>query len=407
MSPSASSAAAAIISDSVPAIVVIANPADRRVTLLQAALAGLGLPPARLLAYADLLAGRVSLADTLPARSIVRIESPGRDFEVERALLTLGAEQDDPEDTAGVYTRLCAREARALSFDKGRIWPSRQWYLGYCALLDTLEPQLAGQRLMNPPAEIALMFDKSRCAALLAAQGVPVPQAFGPISSYDELIGEMRRRGWTRVFVKLAHGSSASGAVAYRFSRGGVRHGERQREQHQAITTVEMVRSGGELRLYNSRRIHVYESAAQIAELIDALCHHRVHVEEWIPKAGLADRTCDLRIVTIAGRARHIVARLSRSPMTNLHLLNERGDVSAVRARAGQQRWDAAMRTCERAAGLFESLYTGVDLLFTPDYRRHAILEMNAFGDLLPGILAEGEDTYTAELRAALEGVTA
>jgi hypothetical protein len=403
MSLLASRTAAELIPDSAPEIVVIANPGDRRVELLQAALAGLGLPPARLVAYADLLAGRVSLADAVPPRSIVRIESPGRDFEVERALLALGAEVDDPEDAAGVYTRLSAREVRALSFDKGRILPSRQWYLGYRALLDALGPHLAGQRMMNLPAEIALMFDKSRCSALLASRDIPVPPSLGPISCYDELMGEMRRRGWKRVFVKLAHGSSASGAVAYRFGRADTR----QPERHQVITTVEMVRGDGELRLYNSRRIREYASAAQIAELIDVLCRHRVHVEEWIPKASLADRACDLRIVTIAGRARHTVARLSRSPMTNLHLLNERGDVEAVRARAGQERWEAAMRACERAAGLFSSLYTGVDLLFTPDYRRHAILEMNAFGDLLPGILADGEDTYTAELRAALEGVAA
>ena len=71
----------------------------------------------------------------------------------------------------------------------------------------------------------------------------------------------------------------------------------------------------------------------EIAALIDALCSHRVHVEEWIPKAGLDGHTLDLRVVVIDGTARQIVARLSRSPMTNLHLLNERGDPAAVRER--------------------------------------------------------------------------
>lgn len=87
--------------------------------------------------------------------------------------------------------------------------------------------------------------------------------------------------------------------------------------------------------------------------------------------------------------------------MTNLHLLNERGDVGPVRRRMGEAAWSAALRTCERAAGRFPaSLYAGVDLLVRSDWRPHAVLEMNAFGDLLPGVMDGGADTYTAEIQA-------
>ena len=73
---------------------VVANPAGRRVELLQAALARLALPPARVVAWADLLAGREHLAHHVCARDHVRIDSPERDFEVERALLLAGADED-------------------------------------------------------------------------------------------------------------------------------------------------------------------------------------------------------------------------------------------------------------------------------------------------------------------------
>ena len=46
------------------------------------------------------------------------------------------------------------------------------------------------------------------------------------------------------------------------------------------------------------------------------------------------------------------------------------------------------------------SLHVGVDLLIGPDYRGHAVLEANAFGDLLPGVLSGGMDTWEAEVRA-------
>ena len=40
------------------------------------------------------------------------------------------------------------------------------------------------------------------------------------------------------------------------------------------------------------------------------------------------------------------------------------------------------------------------DLLVAAGFRHHAVLEANAFGDLLPGVLSEGVDTYEAEIRA-------
>jgi hypothetical protein len=45
-----------------------------------------------------------------------------------------------------------------------------------------------------------------------------------------------------------------------------------------------------------------------------------------------------------------------------------------------------------------ESLYAGIDLLFSPDFRRQAVIEVNAFGDLLPGVFWQGQETYAAEL---------
>ncbi|NTW02611.1 MAG: hypothetical protein HGA19_15245 [Oscillochloris sp.] len=87
--------------------------------------------------------------------------------------------------------------------------------------------------------------------------------------------------------------------------------------------------------------------------------------------------------------------------MTNLHLLNARGDLRPIIERMGQVAWAAALRSCEAAMACFPaSHYAGIDLLIGTDFRRHAILELNAFGDLLPNLLWEGEDTYTSEIRS-------
>ncbi len=375
-----------------PHFILIAPPDSNRVTLFQQALARLRQPAACVVSYLDLLAGRIKLSNIVRANSLLRIESPGQEFEIEKALLALGASVADTEN----FARITAQEADNLSFEKGRIlWP-RQWYLGFCEALRLIEQQLAdcaGFQLMNAPQDIALMFDKPRCHTLLRNQQISVPRSLGIIRSFNELVERMQELRCFRVFVKLAHGSGASGVVAYQTNG----------RQQQATTTVEMVRHKGELRLYNSRRLRTYHDGREIAALIDELCRHNVQVEQWLPKAGFKQKTFDLRVVVIAGRVQHIVARLSRHPITNLHLLNERSEVEAIQQKMGNTAWQAAMDSCERVMRLFpRSFYAGIDLLIAADYRHHAVLEVNAFGDLLPGVLWQGQDTYAAEINAVL-----
>lgn len=373
--------------------VLVGNPACRRVLLFKDALSRLGLPAPVLVTWADLLAGGANLSRVVRSGDVVRLESPGRDWEVEQALLRLGADALGPEP----YDRLSPREVEVLAFERGRIHTPRQWYLGFRRALEQVRSQLAdspAHTSMSDPDEIAVMFDKTACHERLERAGVRVPQALGSPGSFAELRERMGAARCPRVFVKLAHGSSASGVVAYQT------HGAR----HQAATTTEMVCVDGEQRLYNSRRVRVLTDLREIAEVIDALCRHRVHVERWLPKAGLDGQCFDLRVLSIDGEPRHGIARLSRSPMTNLHLLNGRAAVERVRERMRPDAWEALLDTCRRTAAAFpHSLQAGIDLLLGPDFRQHAVGEVNAFGDLLPGVLYGGRDTYSAQIEAVLQ----
>jgi glutathione synthase/RimK-type ligase-like ATP-grasp enzyme len=364
--------------------IVVANPDSRRVHLLQQALQACGLPAAIVLYYADLIKGQVRLDDFDPTQTVMRLESPERNFAVDRAIIAAGADVT----TAGSHQRISADAAAALNFDKGQILYPRQWYLGWQWLLQQWTTQLTAP-VMNHPEEIAWMFDKPRCHALFSQQGLSVPPALGGIHNYDELRTQMRCQGHDRVFVKLAHGSAASGIVAYRVS------GPRE----SAITTVERVHAAGQTRLYNSRKIRHYTRHEDIADIINRLAAEGVQVEAWLPKAQLAGQSFDLRVVVIGGQAQQWVVRSGKSPMTNLHLGNDRGDPATFLTRVGPMAWAAMQQTCEQAAQLFpRSLYCGIDLLVWPDFQRHAILEINAFGDLLPGITWQGRDTYTSEI---------
>lgn len=344
---------------------VVGNPDNRRVALFRAAARAEGQPDPHLVPWLDVVSGRPLAFEP---GTLVRIDSPGEDAEVDRLL-----------------------RGAATAAEPGRIVGLAAWHRGLRQALGRIAGAArdAGARLLQDPDEILTMFDKRACHRRLEAHGVPVPAALPSPGGYQELRAAMAARGWSRVFVKPAHGSSASGVVALRVAQGRVR----------ATTSVE--RAGPYL--YNSLRVRDYAAESDIRSIVDTLAADGLHVERWFPKAGLRGRVVDLRVVVIDGRPTHVVVRGSLGPMTNLHLGNQRGDLGAFRAAAGEAAYEAGLETCVRAARTLPgSLMVGVDLMFSPDFRRHAIAEVNAFGDLLPGLEVAGRDTYAEQIAAVL-----
>jgi hypothetical protein len=367
--------------------VVLGNPDNRRVTLFQAALRECGQPAAHVVSYRQLLRGEIDVSATLAQFGgepcVLRIESPAEDHEVERRLIARGA-------FAGGISAAAAWRMRT---DLGRVRHLRQWFAGFSAVLGEVEQAIANcanLTVQNHPRAIRLLFDKPRCHAFLADRGVAAPPSLPTISDYDELRQAMSAAGWSRVFVKPAWGSSASGVVA--FSIAGAKP--------RAITSLELVRRRGEARFYNNLQLSHYHRERDLRVIFDFLCRERAHVERWLPKAVHENRNFDLRVVTIAGRACHTVVRTSRTPITNLHLGNRRGDLPLVRQSAGS-RWKIVTELCEQAASAFpDALYVGWDVLVTPGFRKAYILEGNAFGDLLPGVTHAGRSTYASGIVA-------
>ncbi|MEO5873824.1 MAG: STM4014 family protein [Streptosporangiaceae bacterium] len=336
---------------------VVGTPGDRRVRSFGAACAAEGLPAPHVVSWATLLRG-----DPFEVRGLLRVDSPGEDPETDALLRGPGP--------------------------PSRVGGGARWHAGLVRGLARLRPH----EPLSDPEEIAVLFDKRLCHARLLGAGVPVPPALAAVHGYAGLREQMAEAGWTRVFVKPAHGSSASGVVALHVSATRIK----------AVTSAAWQDGGW----HNSLRVRSYESVAEVARLVDALAPDGLHVEQWFPKAAQHGQNLDLRVVVIGGVPTHAVVRTSRAPMTNLQLGGTRGDLQAVREATD---WDQAMDVCARAAACFPgSLMVGVDLLVGRGRQSFAVGEVNAFGDLLPGLTgmpgggAEGMDTYTAQVRAAL-----
>ncbi|MFD2762539.1 STM4014 family protein [Micromonospora eburnea] len=342
-------------------LTVVGNPGNRRVDMFTRAVLAAGLPQPEVLPWAEVLAGAAP-----PSGGLVRVDSPGEDPRVDRLL------------------RRSATAAR-----HGELVGLADAYAG---LVDGMARVAAGgAELLNRPEDVAVLCDKRRCHARLSAAGVPVPAALPPVGGYAQLRAAMAANGWSRVFVKPAHGSSAAGVIAFAVGP----------RQVQAITTIEHTPEA----LFNSLRVRRYTDESEVAVIVDRLAPDGLHVERWLPKAGLGDRVVDARVLVVAGRPTHTVVRAARGPLTNLHLGNARGDLAELRDAVGSQGWSAAMETCERVAACFPgSLHVGVDLMFLVGWRRHAVAEVNAFGDLLPGVLVDGRDSYAEQVHALTSG---
>ena len=355
-----------------PPCVVLGVASSKRTRGLQAARSALGLAPARVLEWRDWLAEPGRLAALLAAGGRVKIEPPGDDVEAHARLLRDGAER--------------LGRAPCAPLQHGELCGTDIWFAGFDAALGRLDAELAPLLdidVVNAPAEIALMTDKWRCQQHLAAHGVATPRLLGRIADFAEFEALLRRHGVDRAFVKARYGSSAAGVVAYRRNARG---------DEQATTSAHLVEGLDMPRLFNDKRIRGYTRRAEIARVIDLVAAQDAYVEAWVPKPRSGAGHFDLRVLAIAGAPAHRVARVGLRAMTNLHLDARRADPATLLSPAELALAEQATR--QAAAAFPRSRVIGFDLVAKGAAVR--VLEANAFGDLLPGLLWQGQDSYAA-----------
>jgi hypothetical protein len=313
--------------------------------------------------------------------ALVRLESPGRDFEVTKLLLAAGSRATgDGVDIAW----------DALPYQKGRLLRPGLLYQGLRRVLAGLRDSFDRRPHLTPlacPLAVAEMFDKNATRARLATADIPCPPTLpAPHNSTDELLAILRRERIDLAYVKLNTGSSASGiAVVHAADK-----------PPWAVSSVIRLGDG----FYSTRRL-VRLTGAGLDAVLDFLLGEGVCVQRGIRMAQVDGQNFDLRVVMIHGRPAFTVFRLSSRPMTNLHLGGRRGSFEYCRAAVPTRAWLDALDDCAEAARLYPCAIVGIDLLFESGYGRHYVLEVNAFGDFFPGLTDDqGRSVHRVEIEA-------
>jgi hypothetical protein len=333
--------------------------------------------------------------DDLPAfdkPAIVRMESPGKDDDVTRLLLEAGA-RDDPSEPA--------RDWRAIELTKGLLVRPGLLYRGFRRVLSGLRKAFDSRPHLDPtacPLAVAEMFDKTRTCEKLAAADVPVPEWLDdpteltrPLvpNSINPFVHVKPRlpNDWPTMYVKLNTGSSATGIVVLRAEERGV----------SGITTLANIDGA----FYNSRLVRRL-TGIELGSAVEFVVNEGAIVQRGIPMGQIDGQNFDVRVVCVNAKPAAVIFRLSPHPMTNLHLGGRRGDYEHCRAAIPTREWLDALDHCAEAAACFDSVIAGVDLLFERGFRRHYVLEVNAFGDFFPGWTdASGRSIHALELEAS------
>lgn len=265
--------------------------------------------------------------------------------------------------------------------------------------LKALEKEASVSQFLNPPRELMELLNKIRCKHVLHEAGLPVTQSLGAdIGDSETLLSRMKEMRIFSVFIKPVSGSGAAGVTAFRVQpRTGRMAAYSCAAPDPAFFKAE---SSTAFRppLINTKKLHTFTEPAEILIFLDSLLSLGCIVERWYPKADFQGWSYDMRAVCQYGALDFLLARLSKGPVTNLHLNNHPLEASRLMLPEGVI--PAIEELCQRALGCYPGLRSaGIDILLEKGSLKPRIIEMNGQGDLLYQDIYDKNEIYSHQVR--------
>ena len=377
-----------------PDYIIIGNPENRRVTDFVRELIKQGHNTPIVVSHQSILKDASCLADLPDKPYLVRIDATGENPHVEHALLQLGFGQASQTDVSKISPEQLSR----YDHQHGEVLCPRQHHFGFIHYLQQLQGIFTTKTnwfVLNPPGCIIELFDKRSLLPKYETLGLPVADtitgtAVAPITDMESLQSAMRECNCNKVFIKLSSGSSASCLALY----------QRTENDHDVLmTTLRKINN----KWFNSLKIQRITRPDAIKNVVSFLLQEGSRLERAIPKARLENAFMDCRILLINGEPHFTVIRQNTHPITNLHLGGWRGDNDIFQQNVDADTWQHALASCRHIGRLHSCFHLGIDLLFEPGFKKHRIIEVNAFGDLLPNLFKNGLSVYGYQIAAATQ----
>ncbi len=235
----------------------------------------------------------------------------------------------------------------------------------------------------NTPAAILLCLDKKKCKQILLENGILVTDSFDvSCKDHAQLLTFMDRQRLSQIFVKPVNGAGAAGVTAVRFSKN---------QNKLWIYTCATISENG---LMNTKKLMRLENEEAKAYL-DLLLRSECIIEKWHAKDQFEKYCFDLRVVVNDGKVVYILPRLSKGPITNLHLNNHAEYYEKLQL--PDQLTKEISSLCIKAVSCIPGLRgAGIDVLI--EHGKPRIIEMNGQGDLIYQDIYEDNRIYKSQV---------
>ncbi len=132
----------------------------------------------------------------------------------------------------------------------------------------------------------------------------------------------------------------------------------------------------------NTKRLRRFSKPEEIIPLLNRILSLDCVVERWYVKEEYQGYSYDLRAVVQEGDIDFLLARLSKGPITNLHLNNRPLEAGMLGLPASVL--ESVEEICRKSMKCFAGLRSaGIDILLERGSLKPRIIEMNAQGDLI------------------------
>lgn len=329
----------------------------------------------------------------LKENTIIKFEPPEKDMEIYRELLRYGENLGE----------IAKEKITDIDFSNYQVVAPRQWYEGFSKLLMNIkEIYMAHQNInifcMNDFDEMCMMMDKSKTYQKLDA-GLKAKEKYKfklPKKLYTPKNHEEFRQRYgdkfESCFIKLRYGSGGTGVLAYRNNP--------KLNKESIHTSLNCRNVNGEKIFYSRYKVNHYTDKIIIKELIDWVLLNGAHIEKWIPKAIHNGYAYDTRAFVLNKKSNYLISRLSKSPLTNLHLKNQRLDSQEI---FKNEEIKIVSQAAEDVMRIFDkSLYAGIDVVTTKTNIPY-IIDVNPFGDLFHNLIGTKQNVYYFEIKSAIQ----
>ncbi len=368
--------------------IIIGDLIGRRVKAFVDCLKEMDIHNYQVISWLDVLQDISILEKNLKENTIIRIEPPEKDLEIYRLILGFSGEK------GGVSSQ----EIENIDFSNYQIVAPAQWYEGFTLVLEAIDKILSQNNniyCMNHFKEAIQMMDKSRTYEILEKEvskyNYKLPVRYKTPDNYEGFV-DMYGHKVFKCFIKLRYGSGGTGVIAY---KNNPRLGDER-----IFTSLNYEIVDGNRIFYSNSKVNVYQDKTKIKELLDWVLHNGAHIEDWIPKPAYNGYFFDTRVFVLSQKVQYVISRLSKTPITNLHLKNRRvEDIDFI----SKDHLENIKLAAEDVMKVYhQSWYAGIDIISSRSGKPY-VIDVNPFGDLFHHLLGTDKNIHYLEIKKAVD----